>query len=76
MEVSGQPHAPAALAPRERVTGTHWIGGWVGPGAVLDVVVREKFPTPARNRTLEPDFLDRSPALYRLNYHGSNSNEI
>jgi hypothetical protein len=30
MGVSGQLHAPAALLPRERSPGTHWIGGWVG----------------------------------------------
>jgi len=32
--VSGQQHAPAAVYPRER-TGTHFAGGWVGPGAGL-----------------------------------------
>jgi hypothetical protein len=42
MEVSGQLHAPAALTPRERAPGTHWIGGWVGPRAVLDAVVKRK----------------------------------
>jgi hypothetical protein len=31
MEASGQLHAPAAFPPRERVPGTHWIGGRVGP---------------------------------------------
>jgi hypothetical protein len=25
--------------PRERSPGTHWIRGWVGPRAALDVVV-------------------------------------
>jgi hypothetical protein len=30
MEVSGQLHAPAALFPREKASGTNWIGGWVG----------------------------------------------
>jgi len=24
---------------KERAPGTHWIGGWVGPRAVLDAVV-------------------------------------
>jgi hypothetical protein len=41
------------FAPRERGPGTHWIGGWMGPRAVLDGVVGEKFPVPAGNRTLE-----------------------
>jgi hypothetical protein len=31
-------HAPAALPPRERAPGTHWIGGWVGPRVGLDAV--------------------------------------
>jgi hypothetical protein len=43
MEVSGQLHA------LERDPGTHWIGGWVGPRAVLDaVVVKRKIPSPRR----------------------------
>jgi hypothetical protein len=36
MEVSGQLHAPAALPPKKRAPGTHWIGYWVGPSASLD----------------------------------------
>jgi hypothetical protein len=48
MEVSGQPHAPAALPPKERTSGTHWIGGWVGPRAVLDAVVKRRIPSPRR----------------------------
>jgi hypothetical protein len=32
--VGGQCHAPAALIPRKR-SGTHCIGGWVGPRAGL-----------------------------------------
>jgi hypothetical protein len=49
MEVSGQLHAPAALPPRERAPGTHWIGGWVGPRAVLDIaVVKRKIPSTRR----------------------------
>jgi hypothetical protein len=26
---------PGRFTPRERVPGTHWIGGWLGPRAVL-----------------------------------------
>jgi hypothetical protein len=33
---------------RERAPGTHWIGGWVGPRAVLDAVVKRKIPSPRR----------------------------
>jgi hypothetical protein len=34
--VSGQRHARAALYPRERTPGIHWIGDWVGPRDGLD----------------------------------------
>jgi hypothetical protein len=39
---------PGGFIPRERVPGTHWIGGWVGPRAVLDAVVKRKIPSPRR----------------------------
>jgi hypothetical protein len=31
---------------RERAPGTHWIEGWVGPRAGLEVVVKRKIPSP------------------------------
>jgi hypothetical protein len=48
MNVSGQLHDPAALTTRERAPGTHLIGGWVGPTAVLDAVVKGKITSPRR----------------------------
>jgi hypothetical protein len=30
---------------RERAPGSHWIGGWVGPRAVLEAVVKRKIPS-------------------------------
>jgi hypothetical protein len=39
---------PRPSHPRERAPGTHWIGGWVGPRAVLDRVVKRKIPSPHR----------------------------
>jgi hypothetical protein len=42
MEVSGQLHDTAALYHRERIPGTHWIGGWVGLRAGLDTEARGK----------------------------------
>jgi hypothetical protein len=48
MEVSGQLHAPAALPPGERAPGTLWVEGWVGPGAILDAVVKRKITSPHR----------------------------
>jgi hypothetical protein len=48
MEVSGQLDDPAALPPGKRTPGNHWIGGWMGPRAVLDAVVKRKIPSPRR----------------------------
>jgi hypothetical protein len=38
---------PGCFIPRERASGTHWIGGWVDP-TVLDAVVKRKIPSPRR----------------------------
>jgi hypothetical protein len=42
---------PYPIYCRERAPGTHWIGGWVGPRACLDVVAKKKKPAPAENGT-------------------------
>jgi hypothetical protein len=39
---------PGSFTTRERASGTHWIGGWVGSSAVLDAVVKRKIPSPRR----------------------------
>jgi len=39
---------PGRFTSRERAPGTHWIGGWVGPRAVLDAVVKRKIPSTRR----------------------------
>jgi hypothetical protein len=39
---------PGSFTPWERAPGTHCIGGWVGPRAVLDAVVKRKFPSSHR----------------------------
>jgi hypothetical protein len=39
---------PGRFTPKERTPDTHWIGGWVGPRAVLEVVVKWKIPSPSR----------------------------
>jgi hypothetical protein len=46
MEVSGQLHVPAVLPPGKEPLVP--IGGWVGPRAVLDAVVKRKIPTSHR----------------------------
>jgi len=40
MEVSGQLHAPDCFTPRQD---PHWIGGWVGPRASLDMVAKRTY---------------------------------
>jgi hypothetical protein len=55
MEVSGQLHAPATLLPGKEPPGTHWIGGWVGPRAGLDMVEKRKFSI--WTKLLNPTFL-------------------
>jgi hypothetical protein len=37
---------PGRFTPWERIRGTHWIRGWVGPRAVLDAAVKRKFYSP------------------------------
>jgi len=40
---------PRSLYPRERVPGSHWIGGWVGPRFGLNTaVVKRKIPSSRR----------------------------
>jgi hypothetical protein len=39
---------PSRFTPKETAPGTHWIGGWVGPRAVLNSVVKRKIPSPRR----------------------------
>jgi hypothetical protein len=54
---------PGRFTPRERALGTHWIGGWVGPRAVLDAVVKRKIPSPRRERNPRTPIVQ----LYYLN---------
>jgi hypothetical protein len=69
--------------PTERALDTHWIGGWVGPRAVLDAVVKRKIPSPCqesnpRTPIVQPvaqrytDWAITAPArciLYLTNHH-------
>jgi len=54
MEVSGQPHAAAALPPREN-PGTQWIESCVGPGVSVDGFPEEQISCLSGIRT--PDLL-------------------
>jgi hypothetical protein len=44
-------HAPAALPPKERSPGTHWLGGRVGPRVGLDAVEKREKSCTAGNQT-------------------------
>jgi hypothetical protein len=37
------------FTPRERASGAHLIGGWVGPRAGPDAVMKRKIPSPSRD---------------------------
>jgi hypothetical protein len=63
---------PGRFTPRKRAPGTHWIGGWVGPRAVLDAVVKRKIPSPRRES--DPRTTIVQPAAQR--YHGSYSSKV
>jgi hypothetical protein len=70
MEVSGQFHALATLPlPREIGPGTPWIGGWVGPRAGLDVVVKRKIPSPCQD--LNPPIIQPVAQHYTMSYPSS-----
>jgi hypothetical protein len=45
---------PGRFTPRERAPGTHWIGGWVGPRAVLDAVMRNNNNKKNKNKNNKP----------------------
>jgi hypothetical protein len=59
---------PGRFTPRERAPGTHWIGGWVGTRAILDVVVKKKIPSShweSNPRTpIVQHTVSKIPALY------------
>jgi hypothetical protein len=63
---------PGRFTSRERASGTHWIGSWVGRRAILDAVVKRKIPSLRRESNLRiPIVQPVEPALHRLSYHGS-----
>jgi hypothetical protein len=56
---------------REEALGTYWIGGWVGPEAGLDAVVKRKIPSPRRDSNhpiIQPHWA--MPAPQREHYRG------
>jgi hypothetical protein len=70
MEVSCPFHALAAL-PLGKAPGTHWIGGWVGPGVDLDDVEKRKLLTLLGLELRPLGLPERGQLLYRLRQSGS-----
>jgi hypothetical protein len=66
--VNGQLDAPAALPARELATGTHCIGGWVGPA--LDDIEEGKCLTLLGLEIWPLGRPARSQSFYRLRYRG------
>jgi hypothetical protein len=65
---------PGRFTAKEKDPGTPWLGGWVGPRAVLDAVVKRRIPSPRReSNPSTPIVQPVCSALYRLSYHGSHS---
>jgi hypothetical protein len=42
---------PGRFTLRERAPGNHWIGGWMGPRAAPDALVKRKIPSPLRDHS-------------------------
>jgi hypothetical protein len=66
------------FTPRERAPGTNWIGGWVGPRAVLGAAVKRKIPSPHRelNRKTPKRPARSLLSLHRMSYHKNTQLEI
>jgi hypothetical protein len=55
---------PGRFTPRERAPRTHWIGGWMGPRAVLDAVVKEKIASPRHESNPRTPIVQRVTQRY------------
>jgi hypothetical protein len=60
---------PGRFTPRERASGTHEIGGWVGPRAGVDAVVKKKIPSIFRDSN--PRSFTPYSSTIPLSYPGS-----
>jgi hypothetical protein len=61
---------PGRFSPRERASGTYWIGGWVGLRAGLDVVSKRK--TSSSRQESNPDHPTELSWLSEVLGNGSN----
>jgi hypothetical protein len=65
---------PSCFTPRERAPSTHWIGGWMGSRAGLDMVSEKNSQPLPGIEPLSSDYPACSQSLYQLLlwYHGGN----
>jgi hypothetical protein len=61
---SATPLPPVSLPPEKEPPRTHWIGGWVGPRAVLDAVSKKKLPAPPRDSNPDHPILQPIASYY------------
>jgi hypothetical protein len=66
--VSGQFHAPAALAPGERARHTHWIRDQMGPKASLDALGKIKIACVCQELNCSPNWRDSRWNNHILSY--------
>jgi hypothetical protein len=55
---------PGRFTPEERVSGTHWIGGWVDLRAGLDDLEKTKFLRPYRDSNSDPSVVQPVASRY------------
>jgi hypothetical protein len=55
---------PRPLYPQGKATGTHWIGGWMGPRTGLDAVANRKIPSPHRESNPRTQIVQPVAQLY------------
>jgi hypothetical protein len=68
--------SPGSFTPGEEPSGTYWIGGWVGPGAVMDRLdVKRKFLTVPGLELRPLGRPTRSQSVQQLRYPGSLNNK-
>jgi len=57
----------SALRPCRFTPRTHWVEGWVGPRAGLDMVSKRKIPSPRQESN--PDHAIVQPVSFNANYY-------
>jgi hypothetical protein len=67
---------PDCFTPRERASGTHWIGGWVDPKVGLDMLLKRKIASPCQESNPDHPIMQPIASHYTDNYPGSLFNEI